>query len=164
MPFHHHSDVPPSQQSQPQHPYYPIDVPISHFRANETDLPLVLAAFGGIVGVVVIGAAWIARRTKVRGLDRFAVCWFALSGFLHCFFEGYFIWNHSTLAGLQSVFGQAWKEYALSDSRYLTSDPFMLCVESITVVSPLPMGTPFPPFTPLCPLFPTWLGSGPPME
>lgn len=28
-----------------------------------------------------------------------------------------------------------WKEYALSDSRYLTSDPFMICVEAITVVS-----------------------------
>lgn len=48
---------------------------------------------------------------------------------------GYFVWNHATLAGLQSVFAQAWKEYALSDSRYLTSDVFMLCVESITVVS-----------------------------
>jgi len=27
-----------------------------------------------------------------------------------------------------------WKEYALSDSRYLTSDPFTLCVEAITVL------------------------------
>jgi cholestenol delta-isomerase len=71
-------------------------------------------------------------------------------GFLHCFFEGpyttqrplspppltgpgYFVYNHATLAGSQSIFGQAWKEYTLSDSRYLISDPFMLCVEAITV-------------------------------
>jgi cholestenol Delta-isomerase len=46
---------------------------------------------------------------------------------------GYFVYNHATLAGSQSIFGQAWKEYTLSDSRYLTSDPFMLCVEAITV-------------------------------
>lgn len=27
-----------------------------------------------------------------------------------------------------------WKEYALSDSRYLTGDLFTLCIETITVV------------------------------
>lgn len=32
------------------------------------------------------------------------------------------------------MFGQLWKEYALSDSRYLTQDPFVLCMESITAV------------------------------
>ncbi|KAF4781190.1 emopamil binding protein [Colletotrichum scovillei] len=47
---------------------------------------------------------------------------------------GYFILNHKSLASDQSLFGQLWKEYALSDSRYLTSDPFMLCVESFTVL------------------------------
>lgn len=47
---------------------------------------------------------------------------------------GYYIIHHRDLAGHQSLFGQLWKEYALSDSRYLTSDPFMLCVETITVV------------------------------
>ncbi|CAL3965508.1 unnamed protein product, partial [Diplocarpon coronariae] len=30
------------------------------------------------------------------------------------------------------LFGQLWKEYALSDSRYLTSDPFVLCMETVT--------------------------------
>lgn len=55
-------------------------------------------------------------------------------GSLHCFFEGYFVFNHATVASSQNLFAQLWKEYALSDSRYLTSDPFMLSVESITVV------------------------------
>lgn len=49
--------------------------------------------------------------------------------------QGYFLYNHATLAGSQDLLAQLWKEYALSDSRYLTSDPFMLCVEAITVVS-----------------------------
>ena len=47
---------------------------------------------------------------------------------------GYFIFYHEDLAAHRSLFGQLWKEYALSDSRYLTSDPFMLCVEGFTVV------------------------------
>ncbi|KAK5627676.1 hypothetical protein RRF57_003391 [Xylaria bambusicola] len=72
---------------------------------------------------------------------------------LHCVFEGvwisssasrldsmipegvssYFVLNHATVASSQSLLAQLWKEYALSDSRYLTSDFFMLSVESITV-------------------------------
>lgn len=38
------------------------------------------------------------------------------------------------MAGQQDFFGQLWKEYAMSDSRYLTSDPFVLCMESVTAV------------------------------
>ena len=36
---------------------------------------------------------------------------------------------------MQDYLGQAWKEYAKSDSRYLTADPFVVCMESITAVS-----------------------------
>ena len=39
------------------------------------------------------------------------------------------------MGGAQDMLGQLWKEYALSDSRYLTSDTLVLCMESITVVS-----------------------------
>ena len=35
---------------------------------------------------------------------------------------------------MSDFFGQLWKEYSLSDSRYMTSDPFVLCMESITAV------------------------------
>lgn len=38
------------------------------------------------------------------------------------------------MGGATDLFGQLWKEYALSDSRYLTSDPFVLCMETITAV------------------------------
>lgn len=30
------------------------------------------------------------------------------------------------------LFGQLWKEYALSDSRYMTRDSFVVCMESVT--------------------------------
>ena len=35
---------------------------------------------------------------------------------------------------MQDLFGQLWKEYSLSDSRYLTQNAFVLCMESITAV------------------------------
>src|ERR1700709_1089432 len=47
---------------------------------------------------------------------------------------GYFSLNHTQMAPAQDLFGQLWKEYALSDSRYLTSDPFVLCMETVTAV------------------------------
>lgn len=39
------------------------------------------------------------------------------------------------MGGANDLFGQLWKEYAMSDSRYLTSEPFVLCMETITAVS-----------------------------
>lgn len=57
--------------------------------------------------------------------------------------SGYYVLNHASLPSSQSLFAQLWKEYALSDSRYLTSDPFMLCIETLTVVIFLPLS----PFT-----------------
>lgn len=41
------------------------------------------------------------------------------------------------MASAQDLFGQLWKEYALSDSRYMTSDTVVLCMETMTVVSGL---------------------------
>lgn len=55
-------------------------------------------------------------------------------GCIHLFFEGYFAYNFRRMGGMQDLFGQLWKEYSLSDSRYLTQDAFVLCMESITAV------------------------------
>lgn len=38
------------------------------------------------------------------------------------------------MGSAQDFLGQLWKEYALSDSRYMTSDTLVLCMEVITVV------------------------------
>jgi cholestenol delta-isomerase len=56
------------------------------------------------------------------------------AGSIHLFFEGYFSLNHTRMGPAQDLFGQLWKEYALSDSRYLTSDAFVLCMETVTAV------------------------------
>lgn len=40
--------------------------------------------------------------------------------------------DHANFAGKQNILAQLWKEYALSDSRYLTGDSLILCAEGIT--------------------------------
>ncbi|KAI1131622.1 Emopamil binding protein-domain-containing protein [Nemania abortiva] len=124
----------PTMPPEPTHPYYPLGVSISAYETNETPISALLAAFGGALGFAVLGAAFVARKLNpglsASGLALF--CWFIMNTYLHCVFEGYFVLNHATIASSQSLLGQLWKEYALSDSRYLVSDFFVLSVESIT--------------------------------
>lgn len=40
-----------------------------------------------------------------------------------------------TMGSKQDLFGQLWKEYAKSDSRYMTRDGFTVCMETITAVN-----------------------------
>ncbi|KAI9862641.1 MAG: hypothetical protein M1824_001191 [Vezdaea acicularis] len=125
-----------SSLKEPLHPYYPLEVEIVGYLANEYDVPTLLASFAG--GCVLIFAVTLAIVTRLhsglRGADKATILWFTLCGFIHLFFEGYFALNHQTMGPSQNLFGQMWKEYSLSDSRYLTSDPFVLCMESITAI------------------------------
>ncbi|KAL7930965.1 Emopamil-binding protein [Trichoderma chlorosporum] len=120
------------------HPYYPLGVSIPNYRPNDLPLSRSLPVFGTLVGAVVVSAYLLAgsgsgSRRRVRSVDRFAASWFALCGFLHIAFEGYYILHRTSISGESTLFAQLWKEYALSDSRYLTSDIFTVCVETITV-------------------------------
>ncbi|KAH8205778.1 hypothetical protein TruAng_000054 [Truncatella angustata] len=128
-----------TEPSEVKHPYYPLGVEIPHYVVNTTPVPVLLAALAGMLGSVLLATNRLAlrfnpdlSRTQLAVFGWF-VLWTAIGGSLHCFFEGYFVFNHATVASSQNLFAQLWKEYALSDSRYLTSDPFMLSVESITV-------------------------------
>ncbi|KAI0194191.1 Emopamil binding protein-domain-containing protein [Astrocystis sublimbata] len=125
----------PVMPPEPTHPYHPLGVRIPAFEENAAPVPVLLAALGGTLGFAVLSAALVARRYNpgltASGLAVF--CWFVMNACLHCVFEGYFVLNHETLASSQTLLAQLWKEYALSDSRYLSSDVFMLSVESITV-------------------------------
>ncbi|EHK17043.1 uncharacterized protein TRIVIDRAFT_57087 [Trichoderma virens Gv29-8] len=120
------------------HPYYPLGVSIPNYRPNDLPLSRSLPIFGTLIGAVVLSAYLLAgsasdSRRRVRPVDRFAASWFALCGFLHIAFEGYYILHRTDISGKNTLFAQLWKEYTLSDSRYLTSDIFTVCVETITV-------------------------------
>ncbi|KAK3366343.1 Emopamil binding protein-domain-containing protein [Podospora didyma] len=128
------------------HPYYPVDSMVPGYAPNESHAVSIIARFGGLIAAQLVLALWVAERAANPGRpegglgrsEQAVLCWFVLShnigGFLHCFFEGYFVVNHATMPSSQALFAQLWKEYALSDSRYMTSDPFMLCIESLTVL------------------------------
>lgn len=53
-------------------------------------------------------------------------------GFIHTGVEGYYAANQAAIAGQTTFLADLWKEYALSDSRYMTSDSFVWLMESIT--------------------------------
>ncbi|OAX85076.1 hypothetical protein ACJ72_00548 [Emergomyces africanus] len=120
----------------PSHPYYPIEAELIGYLANEWSVPTLIAAFAAgwavILGFTLVVLSFVAP--KLGRADRLAILWFILTGSIHMFFEGYFVLNHTRMASSQDFFGQLWKEYSLSDSRYLTSDPFVLCMETITAI------------------------------
>ncbi|EAA28581.2 EBP-domain-containing protein [Neurospora crassa] len=126
-----------SSSRRHKHPYYPREVVVPNYAPNTYTLPMVLGAFGGATALLMVGTVAIGKKVnkQLTWKDAGVLAWFTLCGFLHCFFEGYYVLNHATLASKQDIFAQLWKEYALSDSRYMTSDPFMLCIETLTVLT-----------------------------
>jgi cholestenol delta-isomerase len=46
---------------------------------------------------------------------------------------GYYVSNFTKIAGQRNIVAELWKEYALSDSRYLTDDAGVFCLEAISV-------------------------------
>ncbi|KAI9675711.1 MAG: hypothetical protein M1817_001078 [Caeruleum heppii] len=121
---------------EPVHPYYPLGVEVVGYLANEYSVPvLLLLFFGGLA--VLFGLTLVVVNNVHPNLpvsEKYTILWFVLSGTIHFFFEGYFALNHTRMGPTQDLFGQLWKEYAHSDSRYLTSDPFVLCMETVTAV------------------------------
>ncbi|KAJ5491066.1 hypothetical protein N7539_002633 [Penicillium diatomitis] len=124
------------------HPYYPVGASIAGYSPNESSLIELLVKAGGgctaLLGLTFILVSYARPRLCLH--DRMAILWFMLltaipyvAGTLHCFFEGYFMVNHREMASAQDLFGQLWKEYALSDSRYMTSETLVLCMETMTV-------------------------------
>ncbi|KAK0386242.1 hypothetical protein NLU13_6079 [Sarocladium strictum] len=120
------------------HPYSPQSAVIPGWIPNETPILHLAAEFAALAGGAVILALLFARQCPswhgLRSIDVFAVAWFALCGFLHCFFEGYFVHHQGRLAGMQTLFAQLWKYYSLADSRYITLDNFTVVIEFLTAL------------------------------
>lgn len=117
-------------------PYYPIGSHIDGYAANEWSVPALLGVFFSACVVLFTATYFVAKRVQpnLKNNELITIMWFVLSGAIHLFFEGYYAANYATLGAKQTLIGQMWKEYAFSDSRYLTKDSFVLCVETMTVV------------------------------
>ncbi|KAI9668555.1 MAG: hypothetical protein M1831_000994 [Alyxoria varia] len=110
------------------HPFYPLEVEIAGYLANDYPWYQLLAGFSAACTVLLGTTTLLARRIRPQiTTTELVTC-----GTIHLFFEGYYVYNYEHVAGLRTILGQLWKEYALSDSRYLTQDPFVLCMEAIT--------------------------------
>ncbi|CAG8821492.1 33021_t:CDS:1, partial [Racocetra persica] len=87
---------------------------------------LLISFLIGVIVIAGISLAIIIPKQTVVPKQKGIFVWFIITGCIHFFFEGYFGLFHSTIAESNGLFAQMWKEYALSDSRYLTNDPFVV--------------------------------------
>ncbi|EFQ33940.1 emopamil binding protein [Colletotrichum graminicola] len=122
--------------SIPIHPYSPGGAMLPGYVANTLSANELRAIFA-VGAAVILGSTYrIVKKTRpdLPGGEMATTLWFTLSAFIHFFFEGYFSYNQADMPTSLHIFGQLWKEYSLSDSRYLTQDSFIVCMETITAV------------------------------
>lgn len=118
------------------HPYYPPTLVLPSYAAPVYALPTLLGIFAGIGGLVLL-LAWQLMsylNPTLTPRSKLTASWFLFCGLLHIHFEGYFVKYRRTLAGRSDLVAELWKEYAQSDSRYLTQDSFVVGIEALTVV------------------------------
>lgn len=142
----------PAASPAQSHPYSPREIVLDGFVPNDKQAGELLVTFA-VVWVPIFAVTWWTGsrfNRSLKSLDKIIMMWFtmcrragpecrekrinrATGGCLHVFFEGWFVSNHHQVARAQDLFGQLWKEYSLSDSRYLTSDTFVLSAEILSV-------------------------------
>ncbi|KAJ5387842.1 hypothetical protein N7509_010383 [Penicillium cosmopolitanum] len=116
------------------HPFYPPDLDPIGYAANTMSIIALLGTFAvAVAGVIGFSSAVLkAAKPNISRIDKILVGWFVFSGCIHFILEGYFVYNHKTMPRRLDLLGQMWKEYAKADSRYMTMEPFVLCMETIT--------------------------------
>ncbi|CAG8462156.1 10847_t:CDS:2 [Ambispora gerdemannii] len=137
------------QNTLPSHPYYPTNLELPNYTEPTLSMTTILAAFISVLSLLIFTSLIIisssknysnkvqnhaksSNKHKVSTKNKIIFTWFVICGFIHTFFEGYFAAFYQTIQQDNALFAQMWKEYALSDSRYLTSDPFVVNMERIT--------------------------------
>lgn len=89
------------------HPYYPLELEIVSYLANEWSVPTLLGVFAGVCATILFATLAIVNKVhpNLRGSDKAAIWWFVLcefpipyvkcfsltitsAGSIHTFFEG----------------------------------------------------------------------------
>ncbi|XP_047447294.1 3-beta-hydroxysteroid-Delta(8),Delta(7)-isomerase [Mugil cephalus] len=118
-----------------RHPYWPRNLLIPTYRANDRSMSEILAFLFSVSGVFLLVTWLITGRSGRLGTGRrLALCWFAVCGFIHCVIEGWFSAYYDVIPGDQSFLSQLWKEYSKGDSRYVIADNFTVCMETVTAM------------------------------
>lgn len=118
------------------HPYWPRDLLIPSYVANDRSMSEILAFLFSVSGVFLwvtwMVSGWKGYSGKLGTWRRLAVCWFAVCGFIHGVIEGWFCLYYDIIPRDQSFLSQLWKEYSKGDSRYVIADNFTVCMETVT--------------------------------
>ncbi|KAK9856194.1 uncharacterized protein MYU51_000879 [Penicillium brevicompactum] len=96
------------------HPYWPPDANLTDHVPNTMSVPALLGSFA-LATLIVISLTSVflkGHSSRLSRQDKILTGW--------------------TMPRMEDLLGQLWKEYAKSDSRYLTVEPFVLCMETIT--------------------------------
>ncbi|XP_030625590.1 3-beta-hydroxysteroid-Delta(8),Delta(7)-isomerase [Chanos chanos] len=126
-----------TSSAQPMgHPFWPRDMIIPNYKANDRSMSEILTFLFSVSGVLLV-AAWVLTGNQVAGKKlsgwrRLALCWFTVCGFIHCVIEGWFSFYYPVIPEDQSFLSQLWKEYSKGDSRYIIADNFTVCMETVT--------------------------------
>ncbi|RKP09483.1 Emopamil binding protein-domain-containing protein [Thamnocephalis sphaerospora] len=128
-----------TESALPNHPYYPRDTLLPHYVPNSYSAIEVVTGFGLPVVLAAVATFVLSgskrpdsRLRRLSTADRFACAWLIATASIHMFLEGYFVVTNRTIAGDMTFLAQTWKEYAKSDSRYMRSDLFTVCMEGVT--------------------------------
>ncbi|KAG7520995.1 3-beta-hydroxysteroid-Delta(8),Delta(7)-isomerase [Solea senegalensis] len=119
--------------SAPLHPFWPRDLLIPSYVANDRSMSEILVFLFSVSGLLLL-VTWLVTGSsgQLGTWRRLAVCWFAVCGFIHGVIEGWFSLYYDVIPGDQSFLSQLWKEYSKGDSRYVIADNFTICMETIT--------------------------------
>ena len=120
-----------------KHPFYPPTLSIPNYKTSPfTMLEILFPFFGAVSIVLFVSFGIIAKRkhtlTSSPGWTKGVFVWFICSGLIHMIVEGYYAANVYEIAGQTNFLSSLWKEYALSDSRYMTVDSTVWMIEFIT--------------------------------
>ncbi|RPA97302.1 Emopamil-binding protein [Choiromyces venosus 120613-1] len=115
------------------HPFYPLGLSLPHYVPNTLSSLELVSTFAAGTLVIFAGARILVNTVnkKPASSEKIVCLWFALCGFIHLFFEGYFGATAGEIASSTHIFAQLWREYALSDSRYMSYDAFTVAMEWI---------------------------------
>lgn len=92
------------------HPYWPRDLLIPNYVANDRSMSEILAFLFSVSGVFLLVTWLITGATGRLGTwRRLAICWFAVCGFIHGVIEGWFSLYYDILPADQSFLSQLCK-------------------------------------------------------
>ncbi|XWW95263.1 hypothetical protein V2A60_003218 [Cordyceps javanica] len=116
------------------HSYYPPKVVIDGYVANTLSTVQILGIFTSTLASILVPCFFLIRRVRpsLPAGEMATALWFVLCGVIHLGLEGHYARHEHHIGASSHVLSQLWKEYSLSDSRYLTRDSFLACMESIT--------------------------------